>query len=215
VIAPPIGVVAVVYGNRSLAEAAGVAEAAGFAHIDSSPQAVEALGPAGVAALGIPVVDLIGTDPATCSTVMAPALRDERSFDWAVSWLGAHPGVRAETVPGSVAGSVERARALCAAVPALRLTVDTGHVATWGEDPVELLDLAGHVQLRQAAPGRPQLHPDEGGDVDFSAVLRRLAALEYRGVLSVEYFDLPTWGWPLADPPGHARALADHVRRCA
>ena len=201
------------YGERPLAEAGALARAAGFAHIDCSPQASHALGPAGREALGLPIVDLIGQDPATCTTVLAPAVRDEGSFAWAVGWLGTHPGVRAETVPGSVAGSVERARQLCAAVPGLRLTVDTGHVATWGEDPVELLDLAGHVQLRQAAPGRPQLHPDEGGTVDFSAVLRRLAALDYRGALSVEYFDLPSWGFPLADPPGYARALADHVRR--
>ena len=49
--------------------------------------------------------------------------------------------------------------------------------------------------------------------MDFGQLLRRLADLGYRGRLSIEYFDLPGWGWPLADPVGHAVALADHLRR--
>jgi hypothetical protein len=43
-------------------------------------------------------------------------------------------------------------------------------------------------------------------------VLDRLDDLGYGGRLSVEYFDLPEQGWPLADPVGWAVALADHVR---
>lgn len=98
------------------------------------------------------------------------------------------------------------------AVPGLRLLVDTGHIAGWGEDPVELLPWADHVQLRQATSGRIQCHPDDGGDVDFASVVRRLDELDYRGLLSVEYFDLPELGWPLDDPVAHAVALAEHVR---
>ena len=97
-------------------------------------------------------------------------------------------------------------------VPGLQLLVDTGHVAGWGEDPAELLPWAGHVQLRQASLGQIQRHPDEGGDVDFGAFVGRLDALDYRGLMSVEYFDLPAYGWPLDDPVGHAVALAAHVR---
>ena len=96
----------------------------------------------------------------------------------------------------------------------LRLTVDTGHVATWGEDPIRLLRHADHVQLRQAAPGKPQLHPDDAdGVVDFAAVLAELERLDYPGLMSVEYFDLPDMRMPLDDPVGHAVALAAHVRR--
>jgi hypothetical protein len=43
-------------------------------------------------------------------------------------------------------------------------------------------------------------------------VLAELERLDYRGLLSVEYFDLPDYGWPLEDPVGHAVALAAHVR---
>ena len=68
------------------------------------------------------------------------------------------------------------------------------------------------MQLRQAAEGRPQLHPDEGGDVDFAAVLAELERLDYPGLVSIEYFNLPDYGWPLDDPVGHAVALATHVR---
>jgi sugar phosphate isomerase/epimerase len=48
--------------------------------------------------------------------------------------------------------------------------------------------------------------------VDFAAVLARLEALDYRGRLSVEYFDLPEYGWPLDEPLAWAQALAEHVR---
>ena len=94
-----------------------------------------------------------------------------------------------------------------------RLLVDTGHVADWGGDPLELLEFADHVQLRQGAPGRTQLHVDDpDGVVDFRAVLRRVDDLNYAGAVSVEHFDLPDQGWPLADPRGWALDLAAHVR---
>jgi sugar phosphate isomerase/epimerase len=113
---------------------------------------------------------------------------------------------------GSICNSIERVHALLDAVPGLRLLVDTGHVATWGEDPAELLPWADHVQLRQASEGDAQRHPDEGGDVDFAAIFRRLDDLDYGGLLSIEYFNLPDYGWPLDDPVGHAVALAEQVR---
>ena len=123
-----------------------------------------------------------------------------------------HPTARLEPGPRTSAGSIEKIEALVAAVPGLRLTVDTGHVATWGEDPVEVLRHADHVQLRQAAKGDPQRHADDGGDVDFAAVLTELDRLDYHGAISIEYFDLADMGWPLDDPVGHCTALAAHVR---
>jgi sugar phosphate isomerase/epimerase len=98
-------------------------------------------------------------------------------------------------------------------VPGLRLLVDTGHVADWGGDPLEMLEYADHVQLRQGRPGATQVHVDDPtGVVDFAAVLRRLDELDYRGRLSVEHFDLPDLGWPLDDPVGWATDLLHHLR---
>jgi sugar phosphate isomerase/epimerase len=109
--------------------------------------------------------------------------------------------------------SADAAREMMREVPGLRLLVDTGHVADWGGDPLELLEYADHVQLRQGRPGATQVHVDDpAGVVDFAAVLHRLDDLDYQGALSVEYFDLPDEGWPLDDPVGWAVALADHVR---
>ncbi len=143
---------------------------------------------------------------------MAPfERRGEDRFDETVELFRSHPGARLEPGPRSAAAGNANVEALVAAVPGLRLTLDTGHVATWGGDPVPLLRHADHVQLRQAAEGRPQLHPDEGGDVDFAAVLAELERLDYPGRISIEYFDLPDYGWPLDDPVGHAVALATHV----
>jgi sugar phosphate isomerase/epimerase len=101
---------------------------------------------------------------------------------------------------------------MCQDVPGLRITLDTGWAVFCGYDPLEVADLAGHVQLRQARPGHAQLHPDEGGDVDFAAVVKGFGALGYEGLFSVEYFDLPGMGLPLVDPLGHCVALADRVR---
>jgi sugar phosphate isomerase/epimerase len=111
-----------------------------------------------------------------------------------------------------VLDSASAIRAMCEEVPGLRITLDTGWAVFCGYDPLEVADLAGHVQLRQARPGQAQLHPDEEGDVDFAAVVDGFAALGYEGLFSVEYFDLPDLGLPLNDPLGHCVALADRVR---
>jgi sugar phosphate isomerase/epimerase len=209
-----IGLVAVALGRLDLREACARAADLGFDHLDASAAAIDALDPDALAALPIPLADRIsGFEVLAGCTAMAPFERrgDDR-FDETVELFRQHPGARLEPGPRSAADSIERVEAILAAVPGLRLTVDTGHVATWGEDPVRLLRHADHVQLRQAAVGRPQLHPDEGGDVDFAAVLAELDRLDYPGLLSVEYFDLPDYGWPLDDPVGHAVALKAHVR---
>jgi hypothetical protein len=210
----PIGVVAVVFGRVPVEQAAARAAGLGFEHLDAAAASIDQLGEDALARLPVPIGDRIaGLGVREGCTSMAPIeRRGENRFDETVELLRAHPGARLEPGPRSAADSVAKVEALVAAVPGLRLTVDTGHVAAWGEDPVRLLHLADHVQLRQAAVGRPQLHPDEGGDVDFAAVLAELDRLGYRGRLSVEYFDLPDFGWPLDDPVGHACALAERVR---
>ena len=118
--------------------------------------------------------------------------------------------MRMEPWGGSICNSVERVRAMLDEVPGLRLLVDTGHVAGWGEDPVELLAMAGHVQLRQARAGWVQVHPDEEGDVDFDRVFVELDRVDYDGLVSVEYVDLP--GFEFDDPVGAACALAERLR---
>ena len=133
-------------------------------------------------------------------------------WDRAVASYHRYLPIRMEPWPGSIVNSIEKVQAMLEAVPGLGLTVDTGHVATWGEDPVELLSIADHVQLRQAARDDPQRHVDDGGDVDFAAVLRALDAAGYRGALSIEYFNFPDMRMPLDDPEDHAVALLRHVQ---
>jgi sugar phosphate isomerase/epimerase len=130
-----------------------------------------------------------------------------------VRWFRAAPGALLEPWAGAVVHSAETMQAFAAEVPGQRFLVDTGHVADWGGDPEELLAWADHVQLRQGAPGRTQLHVDDpGGVVDFAAVLRRLGELGYRGRLSVEHFDIPDMGWGLDDPIAWARDLRARIR---
>ncbi len=210
----PVGVVAVAFGRLGIEDAAVRAAGLGFDHIDVSSGALDRLRTAGVDELALPIGDVLsGAEVHSGCTAMALIeRRGQDRFDEAVEMFSQHPGARLEPVPHSMASSVAAAEAVVAAVPGLRLTVDTGHIATWGEDPVRLLHLADHVQLRQAAKDRPQLHAEDDGDVDFAAVLRELERIDYRGRLSVEYFDLPDYGWPLEDPVGHAVALMHHVR---
>jgi sugar phosphate isomerase/epimerase len=113
-----------------------------------------------------------------------------------------------EPFKSSFVHSTDEIRAFKQEVPTLRLLVDTGHVADWGGDPCELLDLADHVQLRQGKPGHTQLHVDDAsGVVDFDAVFQRLDQLDYQGKFSVEYFDLPDQGWTCEAPEQWARDL--------
>jgi sugar phosphate isomerase/epimerase len=204
----PLGAVDIVYARRGDVPARAVAaQADGFAHIDP----------------------LLGTDPASlalpigCPTAFpkprpewgatpAPVATDGM-WERAVRWWTAAPGALLEPWAGAVVNSADAVRAFRAEVPGVRLLVDTGHVADWGGDPCELLDLADHVQLRQGRRGHTQVHVDDpAGSVDFAAVLARLADVDYRGRLSVEYFDLPDNGWSLEDPESWARDLAAHLR---
>lgn len=197
----PLGVVHVVFGPVGLPAAALRARDLGFSHIDV-PADWEG-------SLALPVGDRMAhPSPRPACSCPAPP-EGEGMWERAVRAYRRTPGARVEPWPGSIIGSVAAARTLVDEVPGLRLLVDTGHVACWGEDPVELLDLAGHVQLRQAREGVAQ---SLDGDVDFDAVRRRLEAVGYGGKVSIEYFDLPELGWPLDDPPRHALALAAQLR---
>jgi sugar phosphate isomerase/epimerase len=207
--APQIGVVDIAYAAAGdIVERARAAKADGFAHIDA----------------------MLGTDPTTLAlpigcptafpkpvdtwcTTPAPAASTDGSWDRAVRWWTAAPRALLEPHANGVVNSVETVRAFREAVPGVRLLVDTGHVANWGGDPCELLDLADHIQLRQGRPGQMQVHVDDpAGVVDFDAVFARLDAIGYDGRLSIEYFDLPEYGWRLEDPESWARDLAAALR---
>jgi sugar phosphate isomerase/epimerase len=203
----PLGVLDLVFRPASPSESSRRAAALGYEHIDVVVD-VDA------ATLALPVgcpTAFPKPQPGWCST---PAPRDGPGmWERTVRWFRAAPGALLEPWAGATVRSLETVRAVRAAVPGLRLLVDTGHVADWGGDPLELLEHADHVQLRQGRPGATQVHVDDPtGVVDFAAVLGRLDALGYRGRLSVEYFDLPEYGWGLEDPLGWAQALTDHVR---
>ena len=207
----PIGVVDSVFAPLTPIDAAVRARELGFEHIDvTQPEgAPDAFSWDGQ--LALPVLDHCVLKPRSgCTCGALP--EGDGMWDRAVASYRRYVPIRMEPWPGSIVNSIEKVRAMLEAVPGLGLTVDTGHVATWGEDPVELMALADHVQLRQAAHDDPQRHADDGGDVDFAAVLRALDAAGYEGALSIEYFDFPDMGWPLTDPEGHAVALLRHVR---
>jgi sugar phosphate isomerase/epimerase len=172
---------------------------------------------------------MLGTDPASivlpigCPTAFprpqagwctTPAAAEAPGWwDKTIEKFRAAPGCLMEPWAGSVVGSNERVLAMLDAVPGLQLLVDTGHVADWGGDLLELLPYARHVQLRQGMPGSTALHVDDPrGVVDFAAVVARLQALDYPGLCSVEYFDIPEQGWGLEDPRAWAVDLARFLR---
>jgi len=204
-----LGVVDVVYARvSSVEERSRRARDDGFEHIDplvgTDPDAL-ALPVGCPTAFPLPAAGW-------CST---PAAADGAGrWEKTVERFRAAPGCLMEPWAGSVVGSTERVLDMLAAVPGLALLVDTGHVADWGGDPLELLPHARHVQLRQAMPGSTQIHVDDPrGVVDFAAVVDRLQGLGYQGRCSVEYFDLPEQGWGLADPRQWAIDLAALLRR--
>jgi sugar phosphate isomerase/epimerase len=202
-----LGIVSIAFGiDCPYPEAARRAAALGFDHIDIG---LDRLPESGEPVLDLPIGDRIGATPQTGCTVRPPR---DCTWDEGVAFLRRQPGIRVEPGPRSLLTTPGAIRAMCEAVPGLRLTLDTGWSVFCGFDPLEVADLADHVQLRQARPDRPQMHIDEEGDVDFTAVLAGFAALEYEGRFSVEYFDLPAMGLPLKDPVTWSVDLARRVR---
>ena len=202
-----IGVVDVTLWSFPLEERDRKARDLGFEHIDVMVD----VDPASlVIPVGCPTA-YPKPQPGWCATP-APAAGEGR-WERAVRWWQRSPGALMEPWAGAVVNSIETVRAMQEEVQGLRLLVDTGHVADWGGDPLELLEHADHVQLRQGCRGSTQLHVDDPrGVIDFAAVLRRLDELDYQGCLSVEYFDLPDRGWPLDDPVAWAVDLREHVQ---
>ena len=201
----PIGVADLAYATEpSVVRRAELARADGFAHIDV---ALEVDATTLVLPVGCPVA-FPRPAPTWCSTPAPPAR--EGGWDRTVRWWRAAPQALCEPWAGGTVSSIEQVRALVDEVPGVRFLIDTGHVTAWGGDVLELLPFAAHVQLRDARPGRAQVAPGDG-DVDFAAILERLDALGYGGKVSVEYFDLPEYGWPCDDVRAYAIALRELV----
>jgi sugar phosphate isomerase/epimerase len=205
----PVGVVDLAYGAEpDIARRATLARDDGFAHIDV---ALEADASVLTLPVGCPTA-FPRPAPTWCSTPAPPA--GDGAWDRTVRWWRAAPQALCEPWAGGSVSSIDHVRALTDAVPGVRFLIDTGHVTAWGGDIHELLPFAAHIQLRDARPGEAQVAPGEG-DVDFTAVLRRLEAIKYEGLLSIEYFDLPEYGWPCADARACATALLEHVLKIA
>jgi sugar phosphate isomerase/epimerase len=203
----PLGVVGVTFAPVPAAEASQQARDLGFDFIDPSVDVDPATL---VLPVGCPASD---PNPVP-GWAYSPAPRDAPGrWEETVERFRAAPGCLMEPWAGACVNSLEKMRAFTEEVPGVRFLIDTGHVAAWGGDPVEVLEFADHVQLRQGKPGHGQIHVDDPeGTVDFAAVIRRLDQLGYQGKIAVEYFNLATLGWPLDDPVGWAVDLAAHVR---
>jgi sugar phosphate isomerase/epimerase len=202
-----LGIVSVAFGSdTTYPESARRAAELGFDHIDIG---LDRMDGDGELDLLLPIGDRIGSTPRTGCTVRPP-----RKCTWeeGVAFLRQEPGIRVEPGPNSLLNTVESIRAMCEEVPGLRLTLDTGWSVFCGFDPLEVADLVGHLQLRQARPGVPQMHIDEEGDVDFPAVFAGFKAIGYEGLFSVEYFNLPDLKLPLEDPVGWSVDLMHRVR---
>lgn len=198
-----LGVVQLAFAPDPVTRAAQRARTLGFDHLDVIGDVDEPL--------ALPIGDRIAFPaPRPGRSTPAPPA-GAQSWEDLVQRYRAAPGMRLEPWSGSMCSSTEAVREMLRAVPGLRLLVDVGHVRAWDGDPLELLPYADHVQLRDARPGAAQVAPGDG-DVDFAAVVQRLRALEYPGLVSVEYFDLPSLGWPCDDPVGWAVDLAARVR---
>lgn len=103
----------------------------------------------------------------------------------------AEAGLRLSVEPhlDSIAATPAEAERLVELVPGLSLTVDYSHFIAQGFTQSEvdrLLPLAGHVHVRQAAPGKLQA-TEEDGVIDFDAVIGKLMLSGYRGALTLEY----------------------------
>ncbi|KAA1394269.1 sugar phosphate isomerase/epimerase family protein [Aeromicrobium ginsengisoli] len=197
----PLGVCRLAWTSDA-ATASVAAQRLGFDHLDL-------VGDDDPEGLALPVGIRMGPGPGRGWAWPAPA--PHRDWDEMVARLRTVDEPRVEPWAGSLLGSDAAIHRLLDEVPGVRLVVDTGHVTQWGGDVLAFLPHADHVQLRQAALGVGQL-PAAQGEVDVRGVLGALDSLDYSGLLSIEYFDLPHMGWPLDDPPRHAAELAEVVR---
>jgi xylose isomerase-like TIM barrel protein len=139
-----------------------------------------------------------------------PPARFEGAWELTVRLLRECPTAVTEPWAGSVLATNAQTKELLKEVPGLRLIVDVGHLVFRDEDPYELLEFADIVQLRDCAPSRQQLPVGEGV-MDFKKVKAELERLDYQGLITVEYFDLPWVGYPSQTPFYDTLTLAHYL----
>ncbi len=140
----------------------------------------------------------------TLPGVVWPELGPERSLEMAARALrplvdiAGDAGLPLQVEPhlDSVADTPERARALVARTPGLRLTLDYSHFLAHGDGPDDvhpLLPFAGHFHARHAARGHLQTQTRDS-ELDFGDIYRRLHACGYRGDICLEPTSGDGWG---------------------
>ena len=151
----PLGVVGVTFAPLPTTEASVRARDLGFELIDAPVQTDPST-------LALPV-GCPDSDPNPIpGWGQCPAPHDGPGrWETTVERFRAAPGCLLEPWAHSCVNSLEKIRAIADEIAGLRFVIDTGHVAAWGGDPVELLEYADHVQLRQGKPGHGQLHVDD------------------------------------------------------
>ena len=159
----------------------------------------------------------------TLPGVVWPDLGPDRSFELAVQALrelvsvGEADGITLQVEPhlDSVADTPAKARALCEAVPGLRLALDYSHFLVQRYTPEEvhaLLPLAGHFHARHASAGHLQTSARRSG-LDFADIRQRLHRLNYRGDICLEFVPFRNWaGIEEVDVLSQTAALRDVLR---
>lgn len=140
----------------------------------------------------------------TLPGVVWPELGPERSLELAARALrplvdiAGEAGLSLQVEPhlDSVADTPERARALVAQTPGLRLTLDYSHFLAGGDGPNDihpLLPLAGHFHARHAARGHLQTQARDS-ELDFGDIYHRLMTCGYQGDICLEPTPGDGWG---------------------
>jgi sugar phosphate isomerase/epimerase len=98
----------------------------------------------------------------------------------------------------------------------VKLVLDYSHTVSMGHscnDLDPLVPYAGHVHLRQAAPGRIQARWDEGS-IDFPSLIGLLKQSGYHGFLTLEYEHDKFWNMDRCDVMTETIKVRDVVLPC-
>jgi sugar phosphate isomerase/epimerase len=98
----------------------------------------------------------------------------------------------------------------------VKLVIDYSHAVSLGfsrNDLDPLVQHAGHVHLRQAAPDKIQARWDEG-TIDFPALIDMLKSTAYQGYLTLEYEHDKFWNMDRCDVMTETIKMRDVVLPC-
>lgn len=151
----------------------------------------------------LPFAVELGAPGITLSPGLAHPSDDREAQDRTVAALremvkaGKEAGLRISIEPhmDSMAQTPDAALAMVKDVPGLEITLDWSHMLCQDikhDAVLPLLEHTRHVQLRQAAKGKLQT-PYDKGKLDVVKVVAALKAVNYEGVVTVEYMNTPGW----------------------